>query len=56
MKSPRPCPAIYARVSSHRQHKEATIDSQLADLRLRVKQDGHQLLENHVLIDDGYSG
>jgi site-specific DNA recombinase len=43
-------------VSSHRQHKEATIDSQVAELRLRVEQDRHQLLEEHVLMDDGYSG
>jgi site-specific DNA recombinase len=48
--------AIYARVSSHRQQKLATIDSQLQELRTRVGQDGHQLLEEHILVDDGHSG
>ena len=48
--------AIYARVSSHRQQKHATIESQLAELRERVRQDGVRLLEAHIVIDDGHSG
>jgi site-specific DNA recombinase len=48
--------AIYARVSSLRQQKQATIDSQVTQLRCRVEQDHHQLLEEHILLDDGYSG
>ena len=48
--------AIYARVSTQRQQKHSTIDSQVAELRTRVAEDGHQLLEEHVLLDDGYSG
>jgi len=48
--------AIYARVSTSRQRKEATIDSQLTELRNRVECDGHQLLEEHIVVDDGQSG
>ena len=48
--------AIYARVSSQRQRKQSTIQSQITQLRCRVEQDGHQLLDEHVLLDDGYSG
>ena len=52
-----PCrAAIYARVSSHRQQKQSTIRSQVAQLRSRVEQEGHQLLDEHILLDDGYSG
>ena len=47
---------IYARVSTQRQQQQATIDSQVAELRARVRQDGHQLLEEHILLDDGHSG
>ena len=48
--------AIYARVSSHRQQKQATIESQLAELRERARQDGVRLLEEHIVIDEGHSG
>lgn len=48
--------AIYARVSSRRQQKQSTIQSQITQLRGRVEQDGHPLLDEHVLLDDGYSG
>lgn len=48
--------AIYARVSTQRQQKQATIQSQVVQLRCRVEQDGHQLLDKHILLDDGYSG
>ena len=48
--------AIYARVSSQRQQKQSTIQSQIAQLRCRVEQDAHQLLDEHILLDDGYSG
>ena len=48
--------AIYARVSSHRQQKQATIESQLAELRERARQDGVCLLEEHIVIDEGHSG
>ncbi|HLE21536.1 MAG TPA: recombinase family protein [Vicinamibacteria bacterium] len=48
--------AMYARVSSHRQQKQSTIQSQVTQLRCRIEEDGHQLLEEHILLDDGYSG
>jgi site-specific DNA recombinase len=48
--------AIYARVSSQRQKKQSTIQSQVTQLRCRVEQDRHQLLDEHILLDDGYSG
>ena len=48
--------AIYARVSSQRQRKQATTQSQVTQLRCRVEQDRHQLLDEHILLDDGYSG
>lgn len=48
--------AIYARVSSQRQQKRATIHSQVTQLRCRAEQDQHQLLDEHILLDDGYSG
>ena len=48
--------AIYARVSSEQQAEAGTIDSQVAALRERVAQDGFTLPDEHVFIDDGYSG
>lgn len=48
--------SIYARVSSDQQAEEATIESQLADLKERVQKDGCQLDEELCFIDDGYSG
>ena len=53
------CPirvAIYARVSSERQSRTGTIDSQLEALRNRVAED-HATLESELsFVDDGYSG
>jgi site-specific DNA recombinase len=48
--------AIYARVSSKQQAEAGTIESQLAVLRERVEQDGFQLSEELIFIDEGYSG
>ena len=48
--------AIYARVSSERQAEEQTIESQLAALRERIANDGHELDEHMQFIDDGVSG
>jgi predicted site-specific integrase-resolvase len=48
--------AIYARVSSHNQRRHATIESQLAELRERARQDGVRLMEEHIVIDEGHSG
>lgn len=48
--------AIYARVSSERQAEAETIDSQLAALRARLRQDDIPLEDDLCFIDDGYSG
>jgi site-specific DNA recombinase len=48
--------AIYARVSSERQERQQTIDSQLTALRAWAAANGHELTEDHVFRDDGYSG
>lgn len=48
--------AIYARVSSDRQARDATIDSQLADLRERCRVDGIHLVDDDVFADDGFPG
>ena len=48
--------AVYARVSTERQERQQTIDSQLAALRAWACERGHQLAEEHVFRDEGYSG
>jgi site-specific DNA recombinase len=48
--------AIYARVSTERQGRQQTIDSQLAALRAWAAAQGHVLAEDHVFRDEGYSG
>ncbi|HET6521172.1 MAG TPA: recombinase family protein, partial [Geminicoccaceae bacterium] len=48
--------AIYARVSTERQGRQQTIDSQLAALRAWASAQGHVLAEGHVFRDEGYSG
>src|SRR5918994_2949273 len=47
--------AVYARVSTERQERYATIDSQLAALRAWAA-GGHVLADEHVFRDEGYSG
>src|SRR5215213_1989344 len=48
--------ALYARVSTERQERQQTIDSQLSTLRGWIGAEGHQLDEAHVFRDEGYSG
>ena len=48
--------AIYARVSTERQERQQTIDSQLATLSAWAEQAGHELTAGHVFRDEGYSG
>jgi len=48
--------AIYARVSTERQERDQTINSQLAALRTWVQQQGYALLPEHLFTDAGYSG
>jgi site-specific DNA recombinase len=48
--------ALYARVSSQRQADELTIQSQVAALRQRIKQDGLSVDAERCFLDEGYSG
>ncbi len=48
--------ALYARVSTERQERLQTIDSQFTALRAWVAAGDHQLAEEHVFRDEGYSG
>jgi len=49
-------PASYSRVSSTKQAEEKTIESQNAELRIRVKEDQVSLDSAFEYVDDGYSG
>jgi site-specific DNA recombinase len=46
--------ALYARVSTDAQQKEATIESQLFELKKHIESAGHALVKEYI--DDGYSG
>ncbi|MFH0943193.1 MAG: recombinase family protein [Candidatus Beckwithbacteria bacterium] len=48
--------ALYARVSTQRQEKEATIKSQVAEIKDRIKLDGNILRDDLIFVDDGWSG
>lgn len=48
--------AIYARVSSEAQAKQATVESQVAALKQRAAADGHIVLAHDVYVDEGFSG
>jgi len=48
--------ALYARVSSEKQAKQATVASQIVMLQERVQADGHVMLPSDVYVDEGYSG
>jgi site-specific DNA recombinase len=48
--------AIYARVSTGRQERDQTIDSQLTALRQWATSQGHELPDALVFTDEGYSG
>lgn len=48
--------AIYARVSTERQKEEATIESQIAEVRRVVEEAGDILQPDHIYMDDGYTG
>ncbi|WP_448190063.1 recombinase family protein, partial [Azospirillum sp. sgz301742] len=48
--------AVYARVSTERQERQQTIDSQLVALRAWAESNGHDLNDSHVFRDEGYSG
>ena len=48
--------ALYARVSSERQMQANTISSQVTEIKNRIINDGHILLNDYIYIDDGYTG
>ena len=48
--------AIYARVSTERQGREQTIESQLSALKSWAREQGHELSPEHIYTDEGYSG
>src|SRR5215218_3626714 len=48
--------AIYARVSTERQERQQTIDSQIAALSAWAEEAGHELRAEHAFRDEGYSG
>ena len=48
--------ALYARVSSDKQAKDKTIDSQIAALKEKIAADGGTLIEDMMFIDAGVSG
>ena len=48
--------AIYARVSTERQEREQTIESQLTLLKAWAAAQGHELPDDHIYTDEGYSG
>lgn len=47
--------ALYVRVSTGRQEQEATIESQLDEVRVRIKNDSN-ILPSAIFVDDGWSG
>ena len=48
--------ALYARVSTDRQNRDQTIDSQVSALRRWAAEHDHTVRPEHVFTDDGYSG
>src|SRR5438034_4919541 len=48
--------AYYARVSTHQQHHEGTIESQRRMLKHHIQQQNWALLPEHEYSDDGISG
>jgi site-specific DNA recombinase len=48
--------ALYARVSTRRQEKEATIESQLAQLLSYAREKGYALADEHQFVDQAVSG
>src|SRR3989344_7531101 len=46
----------YGRVSTGRQEQEATIDSQIDEIKNRVASDGNMLPPENIFIDDGWTG
>lgn len=47
---------LYARVSTGRQENEQTIESQVDEIKNRIKADGNILSDKHMFLDDGWTG
>jgi site-specific DNA recombinase len=48
--------ALYARVSTERQEQQGTIASQLDAIRGFARDHQHDVVDDYVCVDDGYSG
>ncbi len=48
--------ALYARVSTDRQEKQATIKSQIEEIKEKIKEDGNVLGDGLLFVDDGWTG
>jgi site-specific DNA recombinase len=48
--------ALYGRVSTERQEREQTIESQIAVVQAWIQEQGHILEARHIFTDAGYSG
>lgn len=48
--------ALYARVSTERQEKEETIESQVAEVKQKIEEDGNILPPKNLFVDDGWTG
>ncbi len=48
--------ALYARVSSEQQAEAKTIESQVAEIRVRIAADGYEQASVLEFVDEGYSG
>ncbi len=48
--------ALYARVSTGKQENEATIDSQIDEIKRKIQEDNNVLADENIFFDDGYTG
>jgi len=48
--------ALYARVSTGRQENEATIDSQIDEIKRKIQEDNNVLAPENIFFDDGWTG
>src|SRR3989344_4948733 len=47
---------LYARVSTSRQEDQETIESQVAEIKVRIEADGDMLPTENIFVDDGWTG
>lgn len=47
---------LYVRVSTNKQEEEATIDSQIDEIKQRIAKDGNILPPENIFVDDGWTG